>query len=139
MTNFEFYSTILLEDIEHYESVDNMDSMEIFKEIFKKGSYCVFTENDQTYLGKFVKWLKQEYVKPFAITQVEKDILENLKVKYEFIENRGCGNIMVADSSGFGGNIGNFFEVRFSCLELNKKYRVEEILSNCEVVLDIDF
>lgn len=136
MTNYEFYGTMLLEDIEQLES-KNYDSTDILNELDK--DYHFFNENTQTMIGAFSKWLKQEYVPPYLLTKGEKAILENLRYKFKLVQKVDAFKVNVLEENEKGGNILYYFNLKFECLEENKLYKISDILSNCVVKPDIDF
>ena len=83
------------------------------------------------------KWYLAEYVEPYKFTQFEKDVLENLDKKIKYIcKNGQSGFIWVRTNKEYSCFALNdmFQNVKLDCLEWDKKYKISDILANCEVV-----
>ena len=131
MTNFEHYKYEIAKIVEEEKNI-----FERFKKLEGVTNF-MRNEEDASLANMFIEWSIKEYVEPYKLTRFEKDILENIDRNIAVIWKNGQTNMVVADGidSDYMFMISKAFpKAKFDCLNWDEKYKIADILANCEVI-----
>lgn len=105
---------------------------------------CLFCGNCRALRNK---WANSEYVEPIKLTSTEKVILENIDSNFKWIARDNDGRMFCFEEKPHRGASKNWYSdwycwlpfdklLKFIKWENEEPYKIEDIISNCEVVED---